>query len=160
MGQQVPSTRCRDISTSRPEKHIESPVGMETSISATDTSAQVQAHPYASPCQMASHFGPDWSFWYPTWHRNGPRCPQNAPPAPHTAVLAPPGRLGLSQDFRGGPIRLSAKGIVLTGLFGCGATRCHPEMGRNTLDQRLFSSAHRSQRPGMRGNSASRSGVG
>ena len=87
---------------------------------------------------MVSLVGPDWLFWYPTWHRNGPRCPQNAPPAPNTAVLAPPERLELSQDLKDGLIRLSAKGIVVMGPFGCGATRCDTEMGRNTLGHRLF----------------------
>ena len=64
---------------------------------------------------MASLVGPDWLFWYPTWRRNGPICPRNGPRAPHTAVLAPPERLELSYDFRGGLLRLCAKGIVRRG---------------------------------------------
>ena len=87
-------------------------------------------------------------------------APETDPRAPHTAVLAPPERLELSYDFRGGLLRLCAKGIVSPGPFGCCATRCDPEMRRNTLSQRLFSSGHRSRRPGIRGNGASTTGVG
>ena len=87
---------------------------------------------------MDSLVGPNWLFWYPPWHRFGPRCQQNAPAVAHTAALASFQRLELSQDFRNGPLRCSAKGIVMPGSFGCGATRCDPEMGRNTLDQHIF----------------------
>ena len=107
-------------------------------ISAAGTFAQVQVHLHAAPCQMASLVGPDWLFWYPTWHRFGPRCPQNATPVAHTAALAPVQRLGILQDFRGGPVRLRAKGILMPVPFGCGAARCDPEMGRNTLGQLFF----------------------
>ena len=73
----------------------------------------------------------------------GARAAVNHAPRPNNpdiqvVALAPFQRLELSQDFRGGPVRCSAKGIAVLGPFGCGATRCALEMGRNTLGQPFF----------------------
>ena len=60
----------------------------------------------------------------------GRDAPETHPRAPHTAILGPLERLELWQDFRGELVRLCAKGMVVMGPFGCGATRCDPETCR------------------------------
>ena len=68
----------------------------------------------------------------------GRDAPETHPRAPHTAILGPLERLELWHNFRGGLVRLCAKGMVVMGPFGCGATRCDPETCRNTLVSAFF----------------------
>lgn len=61
-----------------------------------------------------------------------------APPEGYTATRWALGLLELWHDYMGVLVRFCAKGIVVSGPFGCFVLRLDPEMGQDALDPYFF----------------------